>query len=426
MVGAATAREVLDEEIARTRAKLGIPCNDSARAEDGLREMLERATRRRVAPAAFVFNDEIHVVAPPGSLRIGAAELPHVHLHEVEQRVPALERLRESIATLTMDDLIADPHLERAIAAVDQIELDRIPLAHAAAWLLRQGPLAAAPSLRETDWRAALATLTSGAVPPASLLATPDPDSILLSEARLSRARAADLSELAVTRPASRQLLVTRSDSMFRLSTRSLGAPAGRIDDVEAWQNALEQCLSSRTYQRSRPDERPWTGGMESPRAAPPDVGRTWLELDKVMAGVWLALRRASAATEAVEIHGGAILIHIGAGIAIELHVRRHAASGDAVTAAFGTQVDARGSDPVTWSAITSHVTTAGLRGSQHEPGYELPNLVYLAGKGYAAEITFAFTPWLATAAVAAPAFTAARAAVVDADEAARRAPDDD
>lgn len=46
---------------------------------------------------------------------------------------------------------------------------------------------------------------------------------------------------------------------------------------------------------------------MESPRAAPPDVGRTWLELDKVMAGVWLALRRASAATEAVEIHGGAI-----------------------------------------------------------------------------------------------------------------------
>lgn len=41
-----------------------------------------------------------------------------------------------------------------------------------------RGPLAAAPSLRETDWRAALATLTSGAVPPASLLATPDPDSI--------------------------------------------------------------------------------------------------------------------------------------------------------------------------------------------------------------------------------------------------------
>ena len=58
--------------------------------------------------------------------------------------------------------------------------------------------------------------------------------------------------------------------------------------------------------------------------------------------------------------------------------------------------------------------------------GYELPSLVYLAGKGYAAEITFAFTPWLASGSAATPAFTAVRAAIEDAEEAARRAADDD
>lgn len=429
VVATATPREVLDDELGRVRAKLGIPCDDSTRAEEGLQNMLERATRRTVGPAAFLFNDEIHVVAPPGALRGRTSELPHVHWHEVEQRVPALQRLQSIIARLTIDDLIADPHLEQAIAAVDKDDLDHVPLAHAAAWLLRAEEVASAPVIPEAEWRGALAALTSCAAPPASLLAASDSDWVLLSEPRLSRARAGDLGELAITPPAGKRLLVTRSDKMFYLSTRTLSkTPARLIHDVDAWQDALEQCLLSRTYQRARPDERPWDQ-HSGPRPTSPDVRRTWQELDRMMAGVWLALRRASGSDEAVEMHSDAILVHVGAGISIELHVRRHAAAGNGVIAAFGTRVTSTSrypGDPVAWSPIASHVTTAGPGGSNHEPGYELPSLVYLAGKGYAAEITFAFTPWLASGSAATPAFTAVRAAIEDAEEAARRAADDD
>lgn len=442
VVATATDDEVREATIAQTVASLGLRCDTSKDAPDNLRKLLDRATRRAVHPAAFRVEDEIHVVAPIGSCDGVSRHLPHVRWHDVEPRVPALERLSRALAELTDEDLLDDPWLEQTVERLDPSGADRLPLAHARAILLFAGKTAAQSSPPERAWRSMIDAFSSGRCPRASLLAS-CPDLILVPERVAARAQYGDLGDLAIVPPARRALVIRRSDNIvaFQVDSRFKDA-AATLKDIDLWQDQLDSWLRTHEYHVAEPQRRPWDTRDSHPSflaplpAVTPDrspVGRSWGEIDRLLGGILLGFRRALCADEAMEMDDGAVLLHLGAGVCAEIRTRKHERAPVDAIAAFGTEVTlgSRGysssnSKDLVWSPICSHVTTSGAAGSNHEPGYELPTRLYLSGHGFAADVSFTFAPWLGGSTTNPLPRAAAVRAIADAEEAAARAADDD
>ncbi len=403
---AATEREVIDHEIATLTKLLSMPLDERA-GERGRDELIERALRRAVEPRAFRIGDEIHVVATAASIAASVREHARARLHLIEERNPAVARLRAAVSELTNDDLVEDPLLEAVIRGLDPEGREVNAFAHARATLFRTNSIVVKRAPHVSNWREILAGIVQHDPPEIALHAQGD-ECAIVPDGRRFRATVQELRDLPFF-PSAGPVLIARDATLLATSRpeewgyapesetaeKDDGAgrdewdtprPAARGAD-ERWQDAFESWLAHR-----------WPRDWKAPKAH--ELTSTWDAdlLDGMIASVWFALRRATRATEAVARADHKVQVHVGNGICLVIDARAHARRDGTSQLRVALKCTARAPskyhDQIVLTGITQAATVSGT-GSAYEPGWTTPRGVYITGMGYAMDIGFAFAPWL-------------------------------
>lgn len=435
IVGTSTPRDRVEADLRAANAGLGVAAPAGFKQAD-LDALLARARRRPVAATVMRVDDEIHYLNPPD----GQAGLDHprVRVHRIAAPEPEIARLRSAIADWTIGDFEADPFLVGVIARLDPEHRDHLAFLHARAWLLALG-VQPAPGQPIDDWRAALAHLLAGDVPPAMLMldsspaihaaayvATGIPSWVSASIDGVDDETAVRLHHVPSPLDA---VPVARSSRVYRAveerydhygnnreSRLALpeptkeGATTPALDDD--WLDAFDAFVAKR--------------GRVTPRVRQVRMNETkdlpWESADRVLSATWLALTMAIEGNGAVRSREGTVTMHLGGGLAAVIDVTSTAADHGGPRATldmvFGENYSR--SDQYRLERPTS----AGVDNVQ----FVVPIRVVVMSGRVRAEITFTASPLLLGGSGGAVALQGARSAVQAAAEAAarRRADDDD
>ncbi|WP_437659893.1 hypothetical protein [Sorangium sp. So ce1182] len=408
------------------------------------------------APAAVVTGEAVVAINIPERERAELAALGKVEVEEIlATRRSKLEEMLGDAIAMTEDDLLDDPFLEALASryATDDVDREYLELARRA--LLFSAAFRPAPAPSADDWRGALTALLDGTDVEARLRIRVLADAPARGERSYPtfvapafppespwKRHRGPIADVTIRRGQELVMVGRSSYEEERITVPALtGAPetwCTQLLEQFAWrvdQPSIHGLGPSTLYGGSI-SEPPWTDRLKAPALSVPALATSRLEIpashwdgsDREIAFVLAALRSAVARETALQLPGGKLMIHLGNGIFAELHLREDAATRGKTPTASLVQVasqssladmDAQGvwRPPALSTRISTHVAvTSGSGGGATEIGVLLPRGVYLAGRGFRADLIFRTSP-LFLASAPPSAFVAAAAGARDDDD---------
>ncbi|MHB1846944.1 MAG: hypothetical protein ACYCWW_19150, partial [Deltaproteobacteria bacterium] len=288
-----------------------------------LRNLIEKAHRRRVETTALRIGDEVHVVQPLPEMEEALAASPLIHVHRIELRVPAIERLMSELRSWTEEDYAADPFLTGAIQAIDLQGADETAFEFARRCVLYAH---AAPTPQKPpagrDWQSVLARVVAGSPPEVEFTVAPPSGfgTFLLDASSCSAVPVPPVAGPYILRRAVPAVWRSLSDDSGGVGTLK----PEFVDDSNRWLDLLDSYLG-RPKLSEHPDSRP-----VQVRDKPVPLSPDWDSADEAVALVWLALGEALKHTAAVILHDGRVLLSLGSGVFARIAVRRRPYRRDA------------------------------------------------------------------------------------------------
>ncbi len=269
-------------------------------------------------------------------------------MDEGRERIDSLSaftRILQATSAWTVDSLLDDPRLDQLITrlAVDDRELALLMQARSA--LLWSGALELAPRREVVDWRSGLEKILAFDPPRLEVAASASEWARVPSERILATSpkRSHDDAVLYPQTP-SPLVLLDRDDEYVSVRSGILnfghqGASFVRLsspptqEQTNAW---CQEILSS-------DEPNPWSSERIYPHLdwawtehpiQREGAALLWTKLDLELGLVWLGLRCAAQRGDGVRLHDGRILLSIGNGVVVVLHLREAPGAGESVRAA--------------------------------------------------------------------------------------------
>lgn len=442
---ASTPRERIEDEIlAALRATQVTP---SSATPEVLARLLARAARRPVESSALRVGDQLHLVNPTEETAAAAASHRCVRIHRYVPKPPALMRVIEDLRARpwSYDDILDDPFLAaytREVVAEVSDPLDAAIVEHAVATLSLDGAVNGTKAPEPIDdWQKALRRLVQRDPPPAWVLLRACKREIreargggralwprlFWAPRKLVERVNEGVSVFERGRISIGDLLLQRDDAILvEVETESHGEQAARFKEgaaahVDTWLHLVEHSpICGGPAKRKRdswePQDEPCPKNWTPLREAKFD----WPALDREIGAAWLLLRRALCSPNAVRLHDGTVLLHVGPVLVAEITLRaaRPRKRREApIAALFAELVEAReghGRNNAftvqhTQELVTGRTVTSSLQTTSRVTA---PRGLYLSDDEAIAEIRLAVSPLLGdiTASLAANASAASEA----------------
>ncbi|MFP2926682.1 hypothetical protein ACLESO_16035 [Pyxidicoccus sp. 3LG] len=452
-----TLQERREAEIAAFTQSLSIPLKTVALNQ--LEEIRSRGARRGLEPTVLRVGDIVHLLNVDEALADRARGYEWARVEHVSSRPTPLARLVDAVREWTEDDYLFDPLLEQLIERLDPMQVERRLFLHARAGLLLNHALSVKSAPLIDDWRPALQMLISED-PPEALVR------VGTNGGRLSHGHGdvrvfavpGAYAERAKAERALHQLepmgdiLVRRGEQVVAVRNFGSESSTGRnyssflvaqgaeaALDNDLWLDLSDTLPGEWSLVQSVLDRH--RGRVMHARTdswATTELTldeKSWVEADRELALVWMALRRACADAPWIRLPDKAVLLQVTAGIFAEIRVTRRSepAPEARIQASLlrSLCVDSYSSYPLTLQleGIRTTIPTHGVTGTGYGFGPSLLREIHLRGSLFNARIRFHGSALfeLAPARMAAAAAAAMKQHDSDeADEAARRDDDDD
>lgn len=425
-----TKRERIEAEISAIVATLGIEVTTGSAEEWDAR--VARAARRPTEPFALRVGDSIRVLNPAASIApAGRLEVTHVACAE-----PHIVTLERALSDYTEDDLLDDPILGRLVFRLAGNDTQALKLLfHARAVLVYGGRVKPKAPRAAKDPLAVLQHILACDVPQAQLrIRVSEPPSTFgsglcnvelapfaypdgriyydqLQQARLLYG-VPPVGDVLFTRGSRLKAVIPttgkESDGGYYggyYSWDEAGSPPVLVDpraDASRWLDDVEASAffgatdGGRGWSPKRHLPEPKAGHQWRTVNEPSDL---WLNADTILGLAWLALRDALPAPRWIRLPDGSILLQVGGGLAARVVARRFGPKESAVRGAVRCAIAREGSihDPK-WHFcdLTAPVTTHVAKTDDYNTRISvLMPSIWIAGCGFAADISFVPAPML-------------------------------
>lgn len=429
---AATPEEWATHLLARAKAH-GVAMSSKGTLND-LASHRARVARGGSAPRAIIVGGELHLINAPTGMRTEMQGLHGVRFHDEVRRASGFQRITELVQTTPWEAWLDDPYMDAALARIDPEGRDRDELEFARASLLLCGKLHAAEAPNHREWRAMLREILKSD-PPAVGVRVPTERKLdsgatvtLLPDDELRRREARPGVELhgvpalvppRVTRENTLSMLERASQNVDELryassqaehwleKRRFLLPPAHVLTNVD-WLFTLFDNTPAKVGCAQRNVE--WWYekrnhhllGLEWKKATVPTHERFWADADRMLAVLWVALRRALKHADGITLHDNTGVLEMGGGLVAMVKASAVRTGGsDLAVADFWRwpRLEVRYGEGEEAHPTVSVVREIGTRVAR-TGSYctrimaEVPTRVLLAKGAVRVSVTFEATPW--------------------------------